>query len=569
MLKQVKDNKQLLPIFLALWATVNVIQALFMDLHPDEAYYWLYSKFLAWGYFDHPPMVALFIKIGDSLSHTPMGLRLVTVITTTTAFYLLWKVVSAYTQNIKLFILLAGSIVLFHVYGFITTPDSPLFFFTALFFYVYQRYLKKDSYLTAFILALVVACLLYSKYHAILILFFTILSNLKLFKRKSFWAIIIFAITAFLPHIWWQVQNNFPSFYYHIVDRSAEAYQFEFTYQYLVGQLALAGPLVGWFLYSSASRYKAGDDFVKALQFNFYGIFVFFFLSTFKGRVEAHWTLPAMTCLLLLAYLQLAKQGVPKWFTKVAVINIGMVLLLRIVLIVHIPLLMKNKLVKSYFGNEEWALEIHKYAGDGPVLFDNSFQMPSKYNYYTNSTKGFAYNSRNYRKNQYDIWPLDNEFRNKRAYYLMSQPDLTKKLDTIRTNKGIVYGTWLDDVRMYQRVDIVPIAIPKTLKPGVVIRLQLKISNPYPDTITLGDNNQKWKCFLEYGYKADNKFVDPMAEVIANLEDVMIAPGRSVVVPATINAPKLPGKYKLEFSIRTEPFIGSRNSSRIGVEVVK
>jgi hypothetical protein len=569
MLNQIRSYKPLLPLFLGLWAVLNFVQATFMDLHPDEAYYWLYSKFLAWGYFDHPPMVALFIKLGDSLTHTPLGLRLITVITTTTAFYLLWKVVSVYTQNIKLFILLSGSIVLFHVYGFITTPDSPLFFFTALFFYVYQRYLNKDGYLIAAILALVIACLLYSKYHAILILFFTILSNFKLFKRSSFWVIIVFAIVAFLPHLWWQFQNNFPSFYYHIIDRSAEAYRFDFTYQYIIGQLLLAGPLVGWFLYSSASKAKGDDNFIRAIRFNFFGIFLFFFLSTFKGRVEAHWTLPAMICLLILAYLQLAKNGFPKWFPKVAIVNIAMILLVRFIVIIPIPFLMKNKLIKSYFGNKEWALEIHKFAGDSPVIFEDSFQLASKYNYYTNSIKGFAYNSRNYRKNQYDIWPLDDQFRNKSVYYLMLQPDPTKKLDTMHTNKGIVFGTWLDNVRMYQRVNIVPLDVPKQIGANVDIRIRLKITNPYADTITLGNRNQKWKCYLEYGYKVNNMLVDPMLSVNTDLEDTIILPGKSISILASIRSPKTPGKYKLEFSLRTEPFIGSRNSGRIGLEVAK
>lgn len=569
MLNQTKSYKPLLPLFLGLWALLNFVQAALMDLHPDEAYYWLYSKFLAWGYFDHPPMVALFIKLGDSLTHTPLGLRLITVITTTTAFYLLWKVVSVYTQNIKLFILLSGSIVLFHVYGFITTPDSPLFFFTALFFYVYQRYLNKDGYLIAAILALVIACLLYSKYHAILILFFTILSNFKLFKRSSFWVIIVFAIVAFLPHLWWQFQNNFPSFYYHIIDRSAEAYRFDFTYQYVIGQLLLAGPLVGWFLYSSASKAKGDDNFIRAIRFNFFGIFLFFFLSTFKGRVEAHWTLPAMICLLILAYLQLAKNGFPKWFPKVAIVNIAMILLVRFIVIIPIPFLMKNKLIKSYFGNKEWALEIHKFAGDSPVIFEDSFQLASKYNYYTNSIKGFAYNSRNYRKNQYDIWPLDDQFRNKSVYYLMLQPDPTKKLDTMHTNKGIVFGTWLDNVRMYQRVNIVPLDVPKQIGANVDISIRLKITNPYADTITLGNRNQKWKCYLEYGYKVNNMLVDPMLSVNTDLEDTIILPGKSISILASIRSPKTPGKYKLEFSLRTEPFIGSRNSGRIGLEVAK
>jgi hypothetical protein len=569
MLDALSKSKKVLPVFLGLWAILNFIQAAFMDLHPDEAYYWLYSKFLDWGYFDHPPMVALFIKLGDSLTHTTLGLRLITVITTTTAFYLLWKVVSVYTQNIKLFILLSGSIVLFHVYGFITTPDSPLFFFTAVFLYVYQRYLKEDSYLTASILALVIACLLYSKYHAILILLFTILSNFKLFKRGSFWVIILFAIMAFLPHLWWQFQNNFPSFYYHIIDRSAEAYRFDFTYQYVIGQLLLAGPLVGWFLYASASKTKSKDDFVKALRFNFFGIFIFFLISTFKGRVEAHWTLPAMICLLLLAYLQLAKNGLPKWFSKVAILNILMILLVRIILIVPIPILMKNRLIDSYFGNKEWAMEIQKFAGDSPVLFNNSFQQPSKYNYYTNTTRGFAYNSRYYRKNQYDIWPLDNQFRNKTAYYLMSRPVPGEKADTIYTNKGIVFGTWINHVRMYQRVNISPVGLPKSVGMDTIVKLQLKITNPYADTITLGNRNQRWKCYLEYGYKVNNMLVDPMLSVNADLEDTIILPGKFISIFATIRSPKTPGKYKLEFSLRTEPFIGSRNSGRIGLEVAK
>jgi hypothetical protein len=34
-----------------------------LELHPDEAYYWLWSVHLAPGYYDHSPMVAYFIKI--------------------------------------------------------------------------------------------------------------------------------------------------------------------------------------------------------------------------------------------------------------------------------------------------------------------------------------------------------------------------------------------------------------------------------------------------------------------------------------------------------------------------
>jgi 4-amino-4-deoxy-L-arabinose transferase-like glycosyltransferase len=363
MLETKRKTEQALFVFLGIWTFINVIQAAFVEVHADEAYYWVYSRFLDWGYFDHPPMVALFIKIGDGLISSTLGLRLLTVMTSTLSVYFLWKIVSQYAQHIKLFILLFSSIVLFHVYGFITTPDAPLFFFTVLFLYVYQRYVEENKFKWAFLLALVIAGMLYSKYHGILILFFTVLSNFKLLKRPTFWFIVVVSVIAFIPHIWWQIQNNYPSFYYHVIDRSSAFYKFSFTTEYLIAQLALAGPLVGWYMYKSAITLKPGDAFIRAVKFNCVGIFIFFFISTFKGRVEAHWTLPAMICLFILAYIAMARYAIPKWFTKLAIVNIFLIILVRLILIFPIDSLRKIKIVDYYFGNEVWAKEIKKKGG--------------------------------------------------------------------------------------------------------------------------------------------------------------------------------------------------------------
>ncbi|MES2829904.1 MAG: glycosyltransferase family 39 protein [Bacteroidota bacterium] len=564
---KIRQEKYLF-LFLIVWAAINILQATFMDLHSDEAYYWMYSKFLDWGYFDHPPMVALFIKAGDLLAHSAFTLRLVTIITTSISIFLLWKILSPYGKDIRLFILLFSSIVIFHVYGFITTPDSPLLFFTVLFFYIYQKYALKDSYVLAILLAVVTACMLYSKYHAVLIIFFTLISNLKLLRRPSLWLTILLTAVALVPHIWWQIQNHYPSFYYHIIDRSADAYQLEFTYQYLLAQIALAGPLIGWYLYGIASRQKVVDPFTKAMKFNFFGIFLFFLLSSFKGRVEAHWTLPGMLCLFCLSYIYFISKGVPNWFNKVAQINIALIVMVRLVLIIPIPFLERVNLVADYFNTENWAKKIHNKAKSEKVIFLDSFQLPSKYNYYNNTTAGFGYDSRMYRKNQFDIWPLEDSLRNHRVYYVLQHNEGVKGQDTITTEKGVFYGRWIDKARIYQKVGIELQQPIQNVKPGQLVELLLNISNPYNEPIYLGNVNEVWKCFLEYGFKKQGKFIGSLEQIKEDLNSVRVNAKNSTGLKCKVKMPNLPGNYKLVFSIRTEPFFGSRNSSHINVNVV-
>src|ERR1700755_565906 len=133
--------------FLLLWTVVNALQSYTLELHGDEAYYWVYSRFLDWGYFDHPPMVAVFIRIGDSLMHNELGLRLMTIVASTASVYLLWLTLKKYAVEAVPFILVISGIFIFHIYGFITTPDAPLFFFTVLFYFFYQKYLENDTWL--------------------------------------------------------------------------------------------------------------------------------------------------------------------------------------------------------------------------------------------------------------------------------------------------------------------------------------------------------------------------------------------------------------------------------------
>lgn len=561
-------SAQLLYIFLGVWFLINIFQAGFTGLHPDEAYYWVYSKFLDWGYFDHPPVVALYIKAGDTLVHNPLGLRLFTVITNTLSILVLWQVVKQYARNLPMFLLLFSSVLIFHVYGFITTPDSPLYFFTILFLYAYQQYLKSTKIAWAIALGILSAALLLSKYHGVLVIFFILLSNLRLFKKASFWLAGGLALALFAPHIYWQYLNDFPSVKYHLFERSASPYKFEYTVQYFIDQLLMMGPLMGWFLISAAWKQAAGQDlFLKGLKYLVYGVFIFFFLNTFKGRVQAHWPLIEFIPLFILAYIYIEKIGINKTYRNLFAVNIGLILLARLILIAAPEALKKVKFVAAYYGYDQWAKTIKIAAKGKAVIFQDGFQTPSYFNYYNNTLSGFGYNSFKYRKTQFDIWPIEDSLKHHTALYILNSPHPENAEQIkISTNKGDFYGRFVEQVRFYQKLHFTPVDYNTEWKKAEIRKLKFEIYNPYQEAVTFADNREQWNLELLYGFY-ENGQVFQVFPVGEPFKQITIPANSTRSIELRIQAPDKPGDFKLFIAVKTAPFPGSRNSGMIKFNV--
>ena len=150
------------------------------EIHADEAYYRLYGQFLAWGYFDHPPMVGLMTALSDALVPATgvavsgwalvlknLSVRLITVLLHVATVYVVWRTIETQHDERNMFLrflLVAASIPMFSAYGFITAPDAPMLFFAAVFYYAYRNYLDKRTWSLAILLGVSMAGLIYSKY---------------------------------------------------------------------------------------------------------------------------------------------------------------------------------------------------------------------------------------------------------------------------------------------------------------------------------------------------------------------------------------------------------------------
>jgi 4-amino-4-deoxy-L-arabinose transferase-like glycosyltransferase len=165
-------------LFYSFWFIAGLIQSYYTELLDDEAYYWVFSRFLDWGYFDHPPMIALMIKAGYAIFHNELGVRIISLLLNIATLLLIEKLIAR--KNDLLFYAIAFSLAIIQIGGILAVPDSPLIFFTALFFWCYKKFIENSTWLNTFLLGIVATCLLYSKYHGVLIVFFVLISNPKL-----------------------------------------------------------------------------------------------------------------------------------------------------------------------------------------------------------------------------------------------------------------------------------------------------------------------------------------------------------------------------------------------------
>lgn len=253
------------------WFVINLLQSIFTGLHSDESYYWMYSQNLTWGYFDHPPMAALLIHAGHALLPGELGVRLFILLISTATFALIINELNEQEDFFFLSVFMFSFPLLHtHIAGFLAIPDISLLFFTMLFLLLYRKFLINPGPGLSALLSVALAAMIYSKYHAFLIIGLTVLSNLKLLRNKYFWLTVVLTLFLLIPHIWWQIENDFPTFRYHLVER-AKPFQLKHVTDYLLNQLIMAGPLTGVLLFWKLSKFRIKNEFDRALLVNIAG----------------------------------------------------------------------------------------------------------------------------------------------------------------------------------------------------------------------------------------------------------------------------------------------------------
>jgi dolichol-phosphate mannosyltransferase len=195
-------------------AAARIVLATVTPLSFDEAYYWQWSRHLAWGYYDHPPMIAYLVASGTRLlgAHE-LGVRLVPLALALATAWMIGRLARDYwgTMRAGLWAMACALFVpLFAVGGIITTPDVPLLFFWTAALLLVRRALRTARAVDWLLAGTAAGLGLLSKYSMALLfpaLLLALLSSgrgRQALKGVGPYVALLSALVVVLPTAFWQ-----------------------------------------------------------------------------------------------------------------------------------------------------------------------------------------------------------------------------------------------------------------------------------------------------------------------------------------------------------------------------
>lgn len=546
--------------FLLAWTALNLVQAGFTGLFHDEALYWMCSQRLDWGFWDHPPAAALMIRAGYALSPGDWGVRLFTVLASTLTLYGVWRLVRP-ASNL-LFFTLVFSILLVHIGGIMSAPDIPLLLTATWFLVLFREYQQNDKWKLAAGLALLAAAMAYSKYHGAIFLFFLFLSQPSLLSRRSFWLIPPVALLLFAPHLYWQWEQDFPSFRYHLAGRAGEAYEWRFVGDYIGGQLLVMGLLVSLPLLAAAFRSPSSSPFDRSMKWVLWGVLGFFLLQSFRQRTEANWTATAVIPLIYLScrYIEHRPQW-KRWLYMLAIPSILAIILLRMEFASGF---LPDKIFprKETIGWESWAKEVSELAGERPVVFINTYRLPSYYRYFTRKP-AHSFNVAGHAGNQFELW-VEKEAALQGKEVMLVSGQLERGIPFFPGEKMKTNYRFEPNFRSFNRVQVRPAGIPSKLRRGEIVEADIIVKNRSVQPVSFEEGGRAVQLCYSI-FRGDELVAQETA--LAELPAAGLAGKEEQRWSVKLKAPDTPGAYRYHFSFQAEGLPPGRNDHLRDLEV--
>ncbi|WP_310621140.1 ArnT family glycosyltransferase [Flexibacterium corallicola] len=324
-------------IFVGVLSLVRLATGASIDLVEDEAYYWLWSQYPALGYYDHPPMIAWWIWMGQALvGDTALGLRLMGILATAVGSAVIWRTAKIlYDSEVAGWsVLLFNSSLLVGVGAMLATPDAPLVFFWGLTLWALSEFVRCENASWFLVVGLFAGLGLLSKYS----LGFLGLGNViwllwvpryrSYFFKWQLWVGGLISLLVFSPALYWNALHEWVSFQKQFGRMVPEGYSAKYLGEFIGAFIGLLNPLV--FLLACVGGGHLSQEFVgkkaaaSLLVLTISPFIVYLFWHSLHARVQGNWLAPLFPALAIVAGVG-ASHGSQKWkgwATKIGVVAV-------------------------------------------------------------------------------------------------------------------------------------------------------------------------------------------------------------------------------------------------------
>ncbi len=268
----------------------------------DESHYLLYSRKLAWGYFDHPPMVAFLAALTTALGNSVFFVRLGPIICTAGSLILLRYLALTLYRDERIAFWAALTLHLMPYQQVLMVgllPDATLNLFWCGTLLAAWQAMKTGRWSLWILTGLLFGGALLSKYHAVLLalclLGYLITSSEHRYWLAKIqpWAAVMIGLVVFTPNIIWNAQHEWVSYSYQLGQGSGNGLSFGDFFIAIGGQLGAWSPLIFGLLIAAGlalARQKKISSNDRFVIWTSIPIFVFFCLTGLTTKVLPHWT---------------------------------------------------------------------------------------------------------------------------------------------------------------------------------------------------------------------------------------------------------------------------------------
>lgn len=411
-----------------------------LQLHPDEAYYWMWSKHLDVAYFDHSPLVAYFIWISTRFSDAELWVRLSGTLVTLLSSYFMWKLSLQIFSSSRV---AAGSVMIFNTYPMtmlgliVITPDIPVFLFWSISVYIFWQIIQSKQTWLWYLLGVSFGFALLSKYTAILLLptifiYLVLTEDRRWLQTCHPYLALLIGLLFFLPVVYWNISHDWLSFEFQLDHGlNGQGYSISRVTEYIGGQLFLTGPVV-WLLgvYAALAGLFRKNKGVLFLILTSLPIIFFFGLSSFRKVAAPNWPVFAYFSfsIVVTKYFLDSSSKIRRslWYSALFVsLSISVILTLHTRFSV-IPLASFSKelavtdATNQFYGWRELGTELGKYP-DMKFSLTPSHQLAAEIAYYTDEKLFVQTDKRATRLSQFNLWPWPTGYKGKNGFYIWDE----------------------------------------------------------------------------------------------------------------------------------------------------